>query len=32
MGHHEAERRFLECFYGIQKQISGEKSFDEING
>jgi 5'-deoxynucleotidase YfbR-like HD superfamily hydrolase len=32
MEHHEAKRRFLECFYEIQKQISEAKKFDEING
>lgn len=32
MEHHEAERRFLDCFYSIQKQLSQEKKLDEING
>jgi 5'-deoxynucleotidase YfbR-like HD superfamily hydrolase len=31
MEHYEAEKRFLECFYEIQKQFSVEKNLNEIN-
>lgn len=30
MEHHEAEKRFLECFYEIQKSLSEDKLLDKV--
>lgn len=31
MGHHEAEKRFLECYYSIKKTLEESKNLEEIN-